>query len=75
MIEAMIICKLKKVLIRKGWTRYRLHKKTGISYPALHAMYHNRSKLYSASVLEKVCRALNCQPGDLLIMRTKRIER
>jgi len=62
----MIVCKLREVLARKGWTRYRLHKESGITYPTLHAMYHNRSKLFSAVVLDKLCFALKCQPGDLL---------
>jgi putative transcriptional regulator len=68
----MIFCKLKDVLKRKGWTRYRLHKETGITHPTLHVMFHNRSKLYSAAVLEKICRALKCQPGQLLVNRSGR---
>jgi hypothetical protein len=60
-ITFIIVCKLKDVLKRKGWTRYRLHKETGITYPTLHAKFHNRSKLYSAALLEKIGRALRCQ--------------
>ena len=37
-------------------------------------MYHNRSKLFSASVLSKLCFALKCQPGDLLKYETKRFK-
>jgi putative transcriptional regulator len=62
----MIVCTLKEILKRKGWTRYRLQKESGITYPTLHALYHDRSKFYSAAVLEKLCRTLQCQPGDLL---------
>jgi hypothetical protein len=43
MEEAMIVCTLKRVLEKKGWTRYRLQKATGIAYPTLHALYHNRT--------------------------------
>jgi putative transcriptional regulator len=71
----MIECKLKNILKRKGMTRYRLAKKTGISYPTLHALYRNRSKGYSADVLNKLCYALKCTPGDLLEWRPDRFPR
>jgi DNA-binding Xre family transcriptional regulator len=67
----MITCMLKRVLERKGWSRYRLQKETGISFPTLHALYHSRSRGYSSDVLDRLCRALRCQPGDLL-RRTSR---
>jgi len=71
----MIICTFKQVLKRKGWSRYRLQKESGVTYPTLHALYHGRRKLYSAGVLEKLCRALRCQPGDLLVWDPKRPQR
>ncbi len=71
----MIVCTLKQVLKRKGWSRYRLQKESGITYPTLHALYHGRSKLYSAGVLDKLCRALRCQVGDLLEWRPDRFPR
>jgi putative transcriptional regulator len=71
----MIVCTLKEMLNRKGWTRYRLQKKSGITYPTLHALYHGRSKGYSAAVLDKLCRALNCQPKDLLEWKPDRFSR
>jgi putative transcriptional regulator len=65
-MAGMIICTLKRVLERKGWSRYRLQKASGISYPTLHALYHGKSKGYSAEVLDKLCRSLHCKPADLL---------
>jgi DNA-binding Xre family transcriptional regulator len=62
----MIVCTLKRVLARKGWSRYKLQQKSGITYPTLHALYHNKSKAYSADVLNKLCYALRCKPEDLL---------
>ncbi len=50
----MIVRRLKGVLKRKGWTRYKLQKKTGITYPTLHALFHGRSKSFSAEVLNKL---------------------
>jgi DNA-binding Xre family transcriptional regulator len=71
----MIICTLKEVLKRKGWTRYRLQQKSGITFPTLHAMYHGISKGYSADVLNKLCYALKCRPGDLLVWKPDRFYR
>jgi hypothetical protein len=39
-----------EVLKGKGWTRYKLQQKTEITYPTLHALFHGRSKGYSADV-------------------------
>jgi len=62
----MIVCMLKQVLKRKGWTRYRLEQESGITFPTLYAMYYGKSKGYSAKVLNRLCAALHCKPGDLL---------
>jgi putative transcriptional regulator len=64
--DIMIVCTLKQVLERKGWSRYKLQKRSGISYPTLHAMFHAKSKGYSSDVLNRLCATLHCKPGDLL---------
>ena len=62
----MITCTLKQALKQKGWTRYRLQKESGITFPTLYAMYYGKSKGYSAKVLNRLCVTLFCKPGDLL---------
>ena len=71
----MIVVKLKEVLKRKGWTRYELQKRSGITYPTLHALFHSRSKGYRADVLNRLCSTLHCKPGDLLGWRPDRFPR
>jgi len=71
----MITCKLKQLLEKKGWSRYRLQKESGVTYPTLHALYHNKSKGYRADVLDKLCRALGCGLGELLRWESKRFTR
>jgi len=71
----MIICKLEKVLKRKGWSRYELQKRSGITYPTLHALFHGLSKGYSAKVLNRLCSTLHCELGDLLEWRPDRFPR
>ena len=62
----MIVCKLAEILNKKGWSIYRLQKESGVSYPTLLGLYHNRSRMYRADVLDKLCRSLRCQPGEIL---------
>jgi DNA-binding Xre family transcriptional regulator len=71
----MIICTLKEVLKRKGWTRYRLQKESGITFPTLQAMYYRESKGYSSDVLNRLCATLRCGPGDLLKWEPDRFPR
>jgi DNA-binding Xre family transcriptional regulator len=62
----MIACTLKEVLKKKGWSVYRLQKKSSITYPTLLALVHGRTQRYSGDVLSRICYALNCRPADLL---------
>jgi DNA-binding Xre family transcriptional regulator len=71
----MIVCTLKQILDRKGWSRYRLQKESGISYPTIHALYHNRSTRYSGKVLDKLCRTLVCGLEKILKFEPKRFPR
>ena len=71
----MITCTLKQALKRKGWTRYKLQKESGITYPTLHSMYHGQSKGYSADVLNRLCATLRCKPEDLLKWEPDRFPR
>jgi putative transcriptional regulator len=64
----MIEVRLKQVLEVRGRTRYWLEKETGIHFNTLarieRAESSNRIEL---RVLDEICRALQCQPGDLLV--------
>lgn len=64
----MIEVRLKQILEARGVTRYWLAKESGINYDTLtrieRAEAANRIEL---RVLDEICRALECQPGDLLV--------
>jgi putative transcriptional regulator len=66
----MIEVKLRELLEARGRSRYWLAKETGIQYSTLirieQAQSSNRIEL---RVLEQICRALECKPGDLLVLR------
>jgi DNA-binding Xre family transcriptional regulator len=71
----MIRCKLAEVLRRKGWTRYRLQKESGITYPTLHALFHDRTKSFDRAILNRLCSTLHCKPADLLEWKPDRFPR
>jgi putative transcriptional regulator len=64
----MIEVRLKQVLQARGRTRYWLAKESGINYDTLArieaADHTNRIEL---RVMDGICRALECQPGDILV--------
>jgi putative transcriptional regulator len=64
----MIEVRLKQVLEARGLTRYWLAKESGINYDTLtrieRAGASNRIEL---RVLDEICRALECQPGEILV--------
>ena len=64
----MIQVRLMELLEARGRTRYWLAQQTGIGYKTLarigQAESSNRIEL---RVLDEICRALECQPGDLLV--------
>ncbi|HEV2880345.1 MAG TPA: helix-turn-helix transcriptional regulator [Pyrinomonadaceae bacterium] len=68
----MIEVRLKQLLEDRGRSRYWLANETGLAYETLmrieKAESTNRIEL---RVLDEICRALECQPGDLLIFADK----
>jgi putative transcriptional regulator len=64
----MIEVRLKQILEKRGRTRYWLAKESGINYDTLArietAEHFNRIEL---RVLDAICSALKCQPGDILV--------
>jgi len=61
-----IIVKLEKILIQKKMSFPTLIEKTDITRSALSVLKSNRAKLVRFTSLDAICKALNCQPGDIL---------
>ncbi|MFB5764115.1 helix-turn-helix domain-containing protein [Paenibacillus medicaginis] len=53
-----------KLLIDRDIKKQDLLKKTGISSATMAKL--NTNEYVSLEVIDKICSALNCQPGDLL---------
>lgn len=61
----MIKSRLKVVLAEKDMTQKQLAEITGIRQPTISAMCNNSLRRVPIDVMEKICDALECQPGDI----------
>jgi len=62
----MITLKLKELLDERNLTRYWLSVKIGIKYQTIDGYYKNKVVRYDSYILNKICEALDCTPGDLI---------
>jgi putative transcriptional regulator len=62
----MIKCNLSRIMGEKRITIKEVHEKTGLSRNTISAIYNEKAKMIDLDTLEKLCRFLNCQVGDLL---------
>lgn len=60
-----VVFKLKDVLRKKGMTQMDLVRMTGIRQPTISAIALGKIIKVPVNVMEKLCAALDCQPGDL----------
>ena len=64
----MIRFNLATILERKGWTPYRLARETGLTVPTAYRLADPELQFgrFTADTLDRICAALDVQPGDLL---------
>jgi putative transcriptional regulator len=64
----MIRFRLSEVLKQKGWTPYRLSQETGLTVPTAYRLADPRQEFgrFTTDTLDRLCSALEIQPGDLL---------
>ncbi len=62
----MIEISIDELLEERGRTFYWLAKETGISHTTLWRLKKGRAVGINFPTLEQICRALGCQPGDVL---------
>jgi len=66
----MIEIQLERLLNERGLTAYALAKQAGLHQSVIAKFRHNQAKAVRLDVLEKICNALGCEPGDLLARKT-----
>lgn len=62
----MIKFTAKVMLAKRGMTQRELSEKSGVRLPMISALCTGQAKHIPVDVLDKVCTALECQPGDIL---------
>lgn len=62
----MIKFKVKVLLAMHDMTQKELAERTGIRPPTVSAICTGTVKHLPVDALDKICRVLDCQPGDLL---------
>jgi putative transcriptional regulator len=63
----VIQSRLGEVLTERDKSLYWLQQQTQIAYTTLFRLRHNQASSVSFEVMNKICRALECQPGDLFV--------
>lgn len=72
----MIESRVDQLLQQHGRTFYWLAKETGISHTTLWRLKKGKALGINFETLEKLCQALDCQPGDVLSLTSgKKIRR
>jgi putative transcriptional regulator len=68
MKSGVIYIRLDKVLEKRGKSLYWLAANAGVPYPTLWKLIKKeRQSSINLYVLSKICAALNCLPGDILV--------
>jgi putative transcriptional regulator len=63
----MIKFRLNEMLKERGHTVYWLWKRAGIRYATVWQMSKGETERLNLETLDRICEALECQPGDLLV--------
>ncbi|MHC1723930.1 MAG: helix-turn-helix domain-containing protein [Aminipila sp.] len=61
-----IIVNLDVIMAKRKMSAGELSEKIGITPANLSILKNNKAKAIRFSTLEEICKALECQPGDLL---------
>ena len=67
--DRQVICHLDTLLAERSMTLTELSAQVGITYANLSVLKNNRAKAIRYSTMIALCRALDCQPGDLFSVR------
>jgi putative transcriptional regulator len=63
----MIKLRLRELLEERGQTLYWLWKQTGVRWATIWQMGKGDVARLNIDALDRICEALECQPGDLLV--------
>ncbi|TPW71647.1 helix-turn-helix transcriptional regulator [Schumannella sp. 10F1B-5-1] len=64
-----IHCRLDELLVERGMTLTRLSELVGVSLVNLSVLKNDRARAIRFSTLTAICDALDCEVGELLVVR------
>ena len=67
--------KIDNILKERKSSRYQLAKQTGISEQALGRICRNETSSIEFNTIEKICKALNCTPNDIIVFDDPQLKR
>lgn len=65
----MIVINIDVMLAKRKMSVTELSERVGITMANISILKNGRAKAIKIETLDKICRALNCQPGDILEWR------
>lgn len=65
----MIVINIDVMLAKRKMSVTELSERVGITMANISILKNSRAKAIKIETLDKICRALNCQPGDILEWR------
>ena len=65
----MIVINIEVMLARRKMSVTELSERVGITIANISILKNGRAKAIRIETLDKICRALDCQPGDILEWR------
>jgi putative transcriptional regulator len=64
----MVDLRVREVAEEKGInTPFALSKASGLAYSNCHKMWNDQQSFISLETIDRLCEALDCEPGDLLV--------
>lgn len=70
-----VIFRLSAVLESVGMSQRELSRRSGVSLVTVNAIANNGTTRVDLSTIDKICEALECEPGELLERETRRPKR
>ena len=70
----MIVVNLDIMMLKRKMSLKELSEKTGITLANLSILKNNKAKAIRFSTLEVICKALKCQPADILEYKEENYE-
>jgi len=65
-------CRLDELLVDRSMTLTELSERVGVSLVNLSVLKNDRARAIRFSTLTAICRALDCEVGDLLVVERAR---